>query len=347
MDMKVGRGGLFLFYLVPEFTMLAFSSALEVLRLANQVLGREAYEWRLVSADGSPITASCGLPMTAHLSLAEARSLSSSIDRPRMVVVCSGRNVQIHGNRHLNSWLRECRKRGIDVGAVCTGAHLLGQAGLLKDKRCTIHWENLPAFGEVFPDVRPSGQIFEVEDGIHTCAGGTASLEMILHLVGKDHGFKVATEISEKAIVAFVRDKSERQRLPFSLAQSIKSQAVKDVVFLMEENLAEPLSFGDIVKRVRLSRRQLERLFRHEFDCSPARYYVRLRLERAKSLIEQTSMPIVEVAVACGFVSASHFSKMFRSVLGVAPHQTRMPKLPDWSGARSRVADGAGVAELA
>jgi transcriptional regulator GlxA family with amidase domain len=337
MNMRPERKCLFLFYLAPEFTMLAFTSALEVLRLANQVLGYETYKWQLVSDRGDPVIASCGISINVDISLAQAKELTSKGDRPRMVVVCAGRNVQIHRNRSIDHWLRSCRLRGIELGAVCTGAYLLGQAGVLRDKRCTIHWENFPAFSEQFPDALPSSQIYEVDNGIYTCAGGTASLEMMLHIVGQDFGSKAATEVCELAIVASVRDKSERQRLPFSLAQSVKNPALKSLVYAMEENLVETLPLGDLALRVGLSRRQIERLFRCEFDCSPARFYIRLRLERAKSLLEQTTMPVVDVAIACGFVSASHFSKMFRSVLGVSPHQTRKPKLPHWHEVRSEV----------
>jgi transcriptional regulator GlxA family with amidase domain len=244
MDMRVERKARFLFYLTPEFTMLAFTSALEALRLANKVLDRDFYEWRLISEDGRPALASCGLPINADLSLAQAKDLVSKADRPRMIVVCSGRNVQLHRSRALENWLRSCRARGIALGAVCTGAHHLGRAGLLRDKRCTIHWENFPSFGEEFPDAHPTPQIYEVDDGIYTCAGGIAALEMMLHIVGTDFGFKVAS-VCELAIVASVRDKSERQR-PFSLTQGVKNPALRRAIYAMEENLTDTVCLSDL-----------------------------------------------------------------------------------------------------
>ncbi|PSH60798.1 GlxA family transcriptional regulator [Phyllobacterium sophorae] len=322
---------LFLFYLAPEFTMLAFSSALEALRLANQILSDNAYAWRLVSADGEAVRASCGLSISADLSLAEARRQVADGLVVRMAIVCSGRNVQHYVDKCLDSWLRECRKRRIPLGALCTGSHLLAHAGLLREKRCTIHWENYPSFAEQFTDTLISPHIYEVDDEIYTCAGGTTSFEMMLHIIGQDLGSEVAIEVCQQAIVAGVRDRFERQRLPFSLSDRVKNETLKAIIRMMEENLTEPLPLEAIAKKVRISRRQMERQFSSEFACGPARYYVRLRLERAKSLLKQTGMPVVEVAVACGFVSASHFSRAYRTAEGLSPHETRNPRGPEWA----------------
>lgn len=314
---------LILFYLAPEFTMLAFTAALEVLRLANQVTHDLVYEWRIVSADGKPVQASCGLSLNPDLSLAEARTLVASARVPRMTVVCAGRNVQHYREKNLDKWLRDCRKRGVAVAAICTGPYLLAQAGLLSGKRCTIHWENYPAFVENFADAAPSGQIFEVDDDIYTSAGGTASLDMMLHIVAQDHGADVAREICQQAIVGAIRPKFEPQRVPFSLKQDVHNEIVKSAIQLMQEHLAEALSLCAIARRSGLSRRQLERLFRSELDCSPSRYYLRLRVEHAKGLVLYTGMSIVEVAIACGFVSPSHFSKVYRELEGESPVEAR------------------------
>ncbi|GCA49383.1 HTH-type transcriptional regulator CdhR [Sinorhizobium sp. KGO-5] len=317
---------LFLFYLAPEFTLLAFTSALETLRLANQVSGDEVYEWRIVTSDGKAVRASCGLLITPDLSLAEARNLKAGGVKLAMAIVCAGRNVQKHLDKSLDKWLRECRSQRIPLGAICTGPHLLANAGLLVDKRCTIHWENYPSFAEEFSDAQALPQLYEVDDGIYTCAGGTSSLDMMLHIVSEHHGPDVARRICQQAIVGVVRHRSERQRLPFSLSQDVKHRALRAAIELMSENMTQTLPLPVLAKKVGISRRQMERQFQSNTGCSPKRFYVKLRVERAKALLEQTAMPVVEVAIACGFTSSSHFSKVYRTSEGETPIQTRKPK---------------------
>lgn len=240
-----------------------------------------------------------------------------------MVIVCSGQDVERYANRSLASWLRECRKRRIPLGAVCTGAYMLAQAGILDKRRCTIHWENLAAFSERFSNVQPSSQIYAVDDGIYTCAGGTSPLEMMLEIIGREEGTGTAAAICQLAIVASLRDGSERQRLPYMLPLGIDNPNLRVLVGIMEENVADPIPLTLVAARGEISRRQMERYFRDTFNCSPGKYYMRLRIERARSLLRQTTMPVVEVAIACGFVSASHFSKMYRTFEGTSPHESR------------------------
>lgn len=311
------------FYLVPEFTMLAFTSAIEPLRLTNQVVGFGAYKWRLISLDGGNVRASCGVSVSADHSLTEERALNFTERRSRMVIVCGGKNIEKHYSRPLGGWLRECRQSGGSVGALCTGAHILAEAGLLQDRRCTIHWEKYPVFAERFATISPSSGIYEVDNGIYTCAGGAASFDMMLHLIEQRFGPAVTTAICHQALIGRVRDKAERQRLPFASSREVVNPALRAAVIQMEENLAEPIPLTALAARLHLSRRQVERLFHRELGCSPARYYLGLRLERAKLLLSQTAMPIIDIAIACGFVSASHFSKCYRAQEGISPQESR------------------------
>lgn len=329
----------FVFYLVPEFTLLAFSSAIEVLRLANQVVGHQRYRWRLVSAEGHPVTASNGVCLSVDRSLAEERARQH--DRPSMALVCSGRRVEDRTDRSLEAWLRDCHRQRISLGALCTGAYILAKSGLLENRRCAIHWENSPAFAEQFDRSVLTCGIFEVDDGIHTCAGGAASFDMMVHLVGRELGPRVAAEICNQALVSRLRDSTERQRLPFAFPQGVNNPIIKAAVNLMADNLSEPITLAELGLRLRLSRRQIERVFQNELHCSPARYYLKLRLERAKLLLTQTSMAVVDVAVACGFVSASHFSRCYRVLEGRTPQAERkswMPRSAHWGDGGSIVA---------
>ncbi|MBE7185231.1 MAG: GlxA family transcriptional regulator [Methylobacterium mesophilicum] len=311
------------FFLVPEFTMVAFATALDPLRIANRMLGYEAYKWRLASHDGKPVRASNGVICAVDGSLEEERRKMAGPERPSMVIVCSGVNVEAYSSKTAFAWLREEYNRGVAIGGLCTGAYVLASAGLLSNKRCAIHWENLPGFAEAFPKANVFADLFEVDQNIYTCAGGTAALDMMLKLIGDDFDDGLVNRICEQVLTDRVRNPTDRQRLPLRARLGVQNSKVLTIIELMEANLAEPLSLIEIADQVDLSRRQIERLFRQEMGRSPARYYLEIRLDRARHLLIQSSMPVVEVAVACGFVSASHFSKCYRELYQRSPQQER------------------------
>lgn len=311
------------FFLVPQFTMLPFSAAIETLRIANRMLGYSAYSWRISSVDGQKVCSSSGIGIEVNSSLADERRNLSGENRPNMVLVCSGVDVEEYHNKSVNAWLRESYNRGIAVGSLCTGAHVLAQAGLLNGKRCAIHWENLPGFSEAYPQAEVYADLYEVDSNLYTCAGGTASLDMMLNLIGQDFGEKLVNRVCEQQLTDRVRNPHDRQRLPLRARLGVQNTKVLSIIELMENHLSEPLSLLEIADDADLSRRQIERLFRQEMGRSPARYYLEIRLDRARHLLVQSSLPVVEVAVACGFVSASHFSKCYREVYNRSPQQER------------------------
>lgn len=316
----------FVFFLVPDFTMIAFATALDPLRSANRMLGYDAYKWRLASIDGRAVKASNGVECAVNTSLDEERRKMAGSDRPDMVIVCSGLNVESYNNRTAFAWLREEYNRGVAVGGLCTGAHVLAAAGLLSNKRCAIHWENLPGFSEAFPKANVFADLFEVDQNVYTCAGGTAALDMMLKLIGDDFDDSLVNRVCEQVLTDRVRSPTDRQRLPLRARLGVQNAKVLSIIELMEANLAEPLSLIEVADHVGLSRRQIERLFRTEMGRSPARYYLEIRLDRARHLLVQSSMPVVEVAVACGFVSASHFSKCYRELYARSPQQERLDR---------------------
>lgn len=316
----------FVFYLLPEFTLLAFASAVEALRLANAVLGYDAYAWRIVSGDGVAAEASCGISLKCDSTIAGERLLAGTRDRPFMVVVCGGRNVERYVSKAGETWLRECRQNAIAIASLCTGAHVLAQARLLDDKRCVIHWENFPSFTEQFAGASVRTGLFEIDGAIHTCAGGAASFDMMLHIIRSDFGETVVSGVCEQAIVDRIRSSEDLQRMPFAPRTVKHHPVVARLIERMQETLADPVPVEVLMADIGLTRRQIERLFRNEIGQSPARFYMKLRLERAKLLLQQTKKPIVEVAIACGFSSASHFSKTYRDAYRCSPHEARARK---------------------
>ncbi|MCA0050890.1 GlxA family transcriptional regulator [Mesorhizobium sp. B283B1A] len=314
----------FCFYLLPAFSLQAFSSAVEALRLANEVLGREVYSWQIVSDDGEPVASSCGLLVSAGSSLSfERERFRRSISTPAVVVV--GAHNAPDSHKQLEAWLRECRNHRSCLVGICSGTIVLARAGVAQGRRCAVHWEQFPIFSERFPDVSAAQTAFERDGDLYTCAGGDAPFDMFLDLVDHHHGTIVVNRICEKAIACRTRSAGDRQRLPLHSRVQLNHRAVIKIIEEMEANLTEPLLLDELVGSAGLSRRQIERLFRSELGCSPSRYYLDLRLERAHLLLISSRLPVVEIAMACGFISASHFSKAYRDAYGCAPHQSRLP----------------------
>jgi len=317
----------FVFYLLPEFTMLAFACAIEALRLANHVLGKQAYIWRLAGGEEGTVQASCGVALGCETTIAQERSrlkgrLPSS-PLPSMVIACAGLHVERYISRPAEAWLRECRQSGVAVAGLCSGSALLARAGLLDDKKCVIHWENFPGFAEQFTRISVKTGLFESDHDIHTCAGGMAAFDMMVHLIRSDFGADIAAKVCEQAIVERIRTGQDRQRLPFAHAQTPQQPHLVRLIERMQENLTDPQPIHHLLRGLGVTRRQMERHFRQVLSISPARYYMKLRLERAQLLLSQTTQPIVEVAIGCGFSSASHFSKCYRQFYGCAPHEAR------------------------
>ena len=311
------------FYLVPNFSMIAFATAIEPMRIANRMLGREHYNWRLASFDGSPVHASNGVVVSVDSNIDQERQRLSTSQRPAIMFLCSGMDVEKVDNKTLFAYLRENKNSGVTVAGLCTAAHLLAAAGLLNGKRCAIHWENMPGFAEKFPKVEVFADLYEIDGNIWTCAGGTAALDMMLSMIERDHGEDLVNRVCEQALTDRVRNPNDRQRLPLRARLGVQNSKVLTIIEFMEANISEPLPLVDIAGYVGLSRRQIERLFHQHMGRSPARYYLEVRLDRARHLLIQSSLPVVDVAIACGFISASHFSKCYREMYGKSPLQER------------------------
>ena len=306
------------FYLVDDFSMFAFTMAIEPLRLANLMLGYEYYTWRIISRTGDSIIASNGICIPAEHSLAEERRLILSEYRPNLVFVISGKHFK-NEDKTLSAWLREAYRNSAYVCGLYTGTLILAKTGLLNSKRCAIHWEHISSFRELHPDIDVSSNLYEFDDRIITCGGGNAVMDMMMTYLLKVHGKDLAGRICQLALSSRVRSSEERQRV----STDIKNIKLINIIKLMEDNLCELLSHEEIAKKVNLSRRQIERLFQQYLNNSPASYYLGLRLERARNLLQDTALPVIDIAMACGFVSASHFSKRYRQHFDVTPLQDR------------------------
>jgi AraC family transcriptional regulator, glycine betaine-responsive activator len=319
----------FAFIMVPEFTMMPVTSAIEPLRLANRTAEKTLYKWTMHSIDGKPVAASNGI-------LAMVNGDLDAIGEHDTALVCGGLNIQHHADKRLVAWLRKAARRGMDIGGVCTGAHILAEAGLLNGYRCTIHWENLPGFSEAFPEINSTGGLFEIDRDRFTSAGGTSALDMMLALIANQQGPEAASAVAEQVLHSPIRHHSEHQRMSLPARIGARHPKLVGIIEEMEDNLEEPLSPSVLAKQAGLSARQLERLFRRYLDRSPKRYYLELRLKKARSLLLQTDMSVINVALACGFSSPSHFSKCYRAFYARTPYRERgIPVLDTESSKRT------------
>ncbi|UWQ13008.1 GlxA family transcriptional regulator [Aliiroseovarius sp. M344] len=306
----------FVFVLVEGFTLLSFAGAVDALRIANRATGRRLYDWTIMGEGGQTATSSAGPSFKLDGDLGELR-------RDDTVIICSGVDVQTHCSQKLLNWLRREARRGVQVAGLCTAAHVIAKAGLLNDKRATIHWENHDSFSEAFDEVELTKRIFVIDGNIMTAAGGTSSIDLMLKLIADDHGEDVANIVADQQIYTSIRTDRDTQRLSVPTRIGVRHPKLSDVIQKMEANIEEPISPSILASDVGMSTRQLERLFRRYLNRSPKRYYMELRLQKARNLLMQTDMSVINVALACGFSSPSHFSKCYRSHYDTTPYRER------------------------
>ena len=306
----------FVFVLLEDFTLLSFASALECLRIANRVLGREAYAWRLIGETGDQSQCSAGTNFQLDGGLDE-------LDRDDVLVICGGIDIQSKTTKKVLSWLRREARKGMPVVGLCTAGHTLAKAGLLDGKKATIHWENQDSFAEEFDEVELTKSVFVVDGNRMTTAGGTSSIDLMLKMIADDHGEEVANSVADQQIYSSIRTDQDTQRLSVPTRIGVRHPKLSQVIQMMETNIEEPISPSILAKDVGMSTRQLERLFRRYLNRSPKRYYMELRLQKARNLLMQTDMSVINVALACGFASPSHFSKCYRAHYNTTPYRER------------------------
>lgn len=304
------------FLLMPEFSFIGFAALVEPLRIANRFKA-DAYAWRMVSVDGQPVTASNGIALHPQARLADASDSDC-------IFVITSFNPLRHYVPEIGRQLRTRVQQGTALGAIDTGCFILAQAGLLKGATVTLHWEAVPAFKELFAQVEVRDEArFTIAPRLLTSAGAMASVDLMLEVISRDHGSELALLVSEQLVSGWVRDREDHQRLQVSARYKVHNAKVAQVIALMEQRLEAPLSSDALALKLGITRRQLERLFQEHLDTSPVNFYLRLRLGRARHLLRQSSLDVTEIALACGFSSASAFSRAYRRQYALAPRQDR------------------------
>ena len=310
----------FVLLLLDQFSMLSFASALEALRIANRMLRRTAYVWTLVGEGGREATCSTGTRFALDHGLEPGEI---ELDRDDTVIAIGGMDVQRATSRAVVNWLRKIARHGTAVGGMCTGSYAVARAGLLDGRRATIHWENHDSFGEEFENVVLTKSVYVVDGNRLSSAGGTSAIDLMLSLIARDHGEPVASAVADQLIYSSIRTDQDTQRLSIPTRIGVRHPKLAQVIRIMESNIEEPISPAALAATVGMSTRQLERLARRYLGRSPKRYYMELRLQKARNLLMQTDMSVINVAIACGFTSPSHFSKCYRAHYGTTPYRER------------------------
>ena len=307
------------FLLIDDFTLISMSSAIETLRMANRLSGKDIYAWKTISETGEGVCASDGLCINADRGIDDPDVLRD-IDA---IIVCGGRRVEKRTTEPVLRWLKKAANAGLQLGSTCTGSYVLAKAGLLDGYRCSIHWENIASLTDLFPKVQVRRSIYTIDSDRLTSSGGTTPIDMMLYLVRRHCGPEVTAGVAEQFVYERIRNPDDLQRVPLRHFVGKQSMKLVTAVELMEANIREPISQIELADYVDLSRRQLQRLFHKYLLCTPSRYYLQLRLQRARELLLQTDLSLVEIGAQTGFVSNSHFSKSYKEFYGYSPSSER------------------------
>jgi transcriptional regulator GlxA family with amidase domain len=305
------------FLLVPGFALMSYAAAIEPLRAANLLSGNELYRWWHAAPGGKPVMASNGVAIIPDYGTSADRDADK-------VFVCAGGNPALFDDKSVFGWLRRLARKGVTIGGISGGPYVLAKAGLLDERRATLHWEHMPAFREAFPDVTVVPSLFEIDGNRITCSGGISAVDMMVALIERDHGRQLAASVGDWFLHTHIREGFGPQRMDLRYRLGVADEKLLSVLRAMERSIETPLARADLARAAGISLRQLERLFQRHIGHGIHSHYRWLRLERARQLLRETSLPVLDVALATGFASSSQFGRAYSRAFGESPSATRM-----------------------
>ena len=304
------------FLVVPQFNLMSFTAGLEPLRVANRLARDELYKWTVVSMDRSPVVSSDGISIAPDQDLETAPQADA-------VFVCASFDAQRWSQPSVSNFLLRQARAGAAIGSIGTGSYILAHAGLLDGYRSTIHWENRPTFMESFPHLDITGNIYEIDRDRVSCGGGMAALDMMLHLIAREHSVDLAISISTQLLHDRMRTPDDHQRMADKMRLERISPRLSAAITVMEHHIDTPLPITRVSDTVSMTQRQLERLFQKHCRTTPHEYYLDIRLRHARNLLLESKLSILNVALATGFTSQPHFTDRYRKRFGVTPGEQR------------------------
>ena len=303
--------------LLPDFSQLGLAAVTEPLFVANWLSGSDLYRWRSLSLDGKPVRSSAGSKLPVGAGIAEA----SQFDM--LLVLASFDVKRLTRNQPLKSWLRRVARHGATIGSIETASEVVAAAGLLDGMAVAVHWDNLQGFAESHPRCRAVLQLYTAEGDRLTCAGQSATLDMMLHWISRDQGGSLAAEVAAHLMLPGWRSGEEAQPVPGTERRMEVDPMLTRALTIMEQNIEEPLPCGVIARRAGFSMRQMQRLFAKHLNVRPARHYQLMRLSKAHALLQQTELSVTEIAVSAGFGSLEHFCRVYRREFKCRPGDDR------------------------
>ena len=304
--------------LLPSFNAMATMAFLDPFRAANYLTGDPTYRWDMITLKGGAISASNGLQVADTMSITQVRHAYD------LVIVCSSWTPEAYRDRRLLGWLRQCARQGAVMGGIDTGAFLLAFAGLLDGRSVTVHYEHIAAFKELFPDIAISDRLYTIDGNRISCCGGSAASDLALEIIRLGPGLTMANAAARYIFHDRLRTAAEGQLPLYHEPVGYNApRKLREAIAAMEQDLETPRSLSAIAQDVDLSQRQLERLFKVHTGITPVQYYLEIRLDRARGMVTQTDLSMLEIAVACGFSSQEYFARTYKTRFGLPPSKDR------------------------
>ena len=310
----------------PRIVIVTFDAAqildvtgpLEVFSTASRYLESATYRTEVVTTTGGFVTASCGLDF--------ASSLISEVSGPIDTLVVAG-GIGMETAIADEELLHHVRRLAADarrITSVCSGAFVLGAAGLLDGRRATTHWDACGLLGERYAGVTVEADAIYVRDGeVWTSAGVTAGIDLALALVADDHGPTAAATVARRLVVYLQRSGGQAQFSSLLTAQAAETAPINDLMTWLLDHLTDDLSVAALARHTNLSERQFSRVFKSEVGVTVADHVEAVRLESACRLLETTTRTVEQVAVACGFRAPETMNRVFRRRLNTTPGDHR------------------------
>lgn len=307
--------------LCPNFTLMAFSGFIDILRLCADDRDRSRQircQWTVLGATTEPVRASCGVLIAPWETFRDPRGFD-------YIVVVGGLLDDSHTvDPRLAAYLRHAASLKITLIGVCTGSFVLVRAKLMSGHRCCVHWSHYHDFLQEFEDVRPViDEIFVDEGNRITCAGGAAVIDLAAYLVSRHHGSIVAMKGIRQIMLEWARPPKHLQMPLISEVFEVADPRIRRAIQYMEDNLESPTKVREVAVLVNLSVRQLDRKFRDAFGLSPAAFFRRIKVQRAEWLLAHTRRTITQIAFDCGFADSSHLSRVFKQTYAAQPRTFR------------------------
>ena len=301
--------------MIDGYPIIPFSCVVDSLRAANRLSQKALYRWEYFAPDAEPVAASCGITVPTQ-------PLSTARDLKTLIIVAPNTAQNFNHGATLK-FLQNLDRQKVNLGSASSGSFILARAGLLDDCRCTIHWENIPVFKEMYPLLEVAFTLYEINERRMTCSGGIAALDMMLKLIENQYGRQLAQQISQQFQHDRIRTEVDSQQMADRMDLAMNAPRLIDVIKLMENNIEAPLSLPAIADKCKLSLRQIERLFHKYRDLTPSQYYLSLRLMHARQLLLNTNSSVIDISIATGFETQSYFTACYRKHFGCSPRNHR------------------------